>query len=69
MADKRGLGLLGLVFVAMTAGVTLASVLIVGAHVEGRVDLEGYALQADPAERSEHAWRPLKSPQPPTAGE
>ncbi len=58
MADKSGLGLLGLVFVAMTAGVMLASLYVVSAHVEGQVDLGGYALQADGWERTDQFSRP-----------
>lgn len=58
MADKRGLGLLGLIFVAMTAAAMLASLYVVRAHVEGRVDLEGYAVRADAWERPDKPSRP-----------
>lgn len=50
MADKRSLALLGLVFAVMTAGVVLASLLVVKAHVEGRIDIESHALQPGPTD-------------------
>jgi hypothetical protein len=41
MADKNSLGILGLVFAAITAAVMLTALVLVHGHVEGRLVLDG----------------------------
>ena len=40
MADRRSLGILGLVFGGVTAAVMLIAVIVVKQHVDGRVTLD-----------------------------
>ena len=44
MADKNGLGFLGVVFGGVTVAVTLIAFLVVRDHVEGRLVLDQTAL-------------------------
>lgn len=44
MADKTGLGILGLLFGGITFGVTLVAFVLVRDHVEGRLHLDDMAM-------------------------
>lgn len=44
MADRRSLGILGLVFGGVTAAVMLIAVMVVKNHMDGRVTLSGPLL-------------------------
>jgi hypothetical protein len=41
MADRRSLGIVGLVFGSVTAAVMLIAVIVVKHHVDGRLTLDG----------------------------
>jgi hypothetical protein len=54
MADRRSLGWVGLIFAAVTAAVMLGSMVVVKAHIDGRLSLEDrqpFAASAVPAPR------------------
>ena len=44
MADRRSLGILGLVFGGVTAAVMLIAVMVVKHHVDGRITLDDTRL-------------------------
>jgi hypothetical protein len=44
MADKNGLGILGMMFGGITLAVTLVAFLLVRDHVEGRLQLDDMAM-------------------------
>lgn len=44
MADRRSLGIVGLVFGGVTAAVMMIAVMVVKNHVDGRLTLEGGQL-------------------------
>lgn len=49
MADRTGLGVLGLAFGGVTALVLLIAAFVVTVHVDGRLALEGGQAAAKPA--------------------
>lgn len=48
MADKRSLGLLGLLLIALTGAVLLISAAVVKGHIDGRLVLDGGAAPSSP---------------------
>ena len=44
MADKRGLGIMGLMFGSVTFAVTLIAFLVVSSHVQGNLQFDDVAM-------------------------